>query len=233
MTAVWAWACPSHRVDMTCIWPGSNRSKEEGSGRMVQLLTEANAALHPPPSSSAAARDSAHFRGSKLPCEPIGPDGRGGCQGGHPCPPSGVCPPLAGEPVRISASPRAPWVALDGGDCCPGTTNCTGGKGPYAMSTGGDCPSTAGPLCDDTPGCLAFGQMRSFVTHFFFDTTASCVAASKASNPIGFDFKCGGPPAEVLRYHSIEHVDAKLPWLCFTRDNAMDPTPILPAHLDE
>lgn len=144
MTAVWAWACPSHRVDMTCIWPGSNRSKEEGSGRMVQLLTEANAALHPPPSSSAAARDSAHFRGSKLPCEPIGPDGRGGCQGGHPCPPSGVCPPLAGEPVRISASPRAPWVALDGGDCCPGTTNCTGGKGPYAMSTGGGLPVNGG-----------------------------------------------------------------------------------------
>ena len=197
MTAVWAWACPSHRVDMTCIWPGSNRSKEEGSGRMVQLLTEANAALHPPPSSSSASSSSAR------------------------------------QPVRISASPRAPWAALDGGDCCPGTTNCTGGKGPYAISTGGDDPSMAGPLCDDTPGCLAFGQMRSFVTHFFFDTTASCVAASKASNPIGFDFKCGGPPAEVLRYHSIEHVVAKLPWLCFTRDNAMDPTSILPARLDE
>lgn len=49
MTAVWAWACPSHRADMTCIWPGSNRSKEEGSGRMVELLTETNAALYPTP----------------------------------------------------------------------------------------------------------------------------------------------------------------------------------------
>jgi hypothetical protein len=42
LTTIWAWACPSHRKDMVCIWPGSARPKEEGSDAMLQMITKAN-----------------------------------------------------------------------------------------------------------------------------------------------------------------------------------------------
>lgn len=45
LTALWAWACPSHRSDMACVWPNSTRPQEIGSNRMVALLAAANAAM--------------------------------------------------------------------------------------------------------------------------------------------------------------------------------------------
>jgi hypothetical protein len=45
LSAIWAWECPSHRHDMTCIWPNSTVPKETGSNRMVGLLQQANANL--------------------------------------------------------------------------------------------------------------------------------------------------------------------------------------------
>ena len=42
LSTIWAWACPSHRADMACIWPNSTRAKEAGSNRMLKLLTTAN-----------------------------------------------------------------------------------------------------------------------------------------------------------------------------------------------
>ena len=46
LTTIWAWACPSHRGDMVCIWPNSTRPKERGSKRMIDLLAEANARMN-------------------------------------------------------------------------------------------------------------------------------------------------------------------------------------------
>eukprot|EP00911_Craspedida_sp_UC1_P000266 UC1_evm4s202 len=42
LSTVWAWACPTHRADMNCIWPGSNDPREAGSARMIALLQNAN-----------------------------------------------------------------------------------------------------------------------------------------------------------------------------------------------
>lgn len=45
LSSIWAWECPSHRSDMVCIWPGSERGDESGSDRMASLLRSANAKL--------------------------------------------------------------------------------------------------------------------------------------------------------------------------------------------
>lgn len=45
LSAIWAWQCPSHRKDMTCIWPNSKVAKEAGSNRMVGLIQQANKEL--------------------------------------------------------------------------------------------------------------------------------------------------------------------------------------------
>jgi len=45
LSTIWAWSCPSHRADMVCIWPGSQRAKESGSDRMVSDIRSANAAM--------------------------------------------------------------------------------------------------------------------------------------------------------------------------------------------
>jgi hypothetical protein len=45
VSTIWAWACPSHRRDMVCIWPGSTRPKEAGSSAMVKVISGANAAM--------------------------------------------------------------------------------------------------------------------------------------------------------------------------------------------
>lgn len=45
LSLIWAWECPSHRSDMVCIWPGSDRADESGSDRMAGLLRSANAKL--------------------------------------------------------------------------------------------------------------------------------------------------------------------------------------------
>lgn len=42
LSTVWAFESPSHREDMTEIWPGSNRPKEQGSMRMLRLIAIAN-----------------------------------------------------------------------------------------------------------------------------------------------------------------------------------------------
>ena len=132
----------------------------------------------------------------------------------------------AGFPSGLNSNGKArsplanpPWIQLAGGDCCPGVTNCSTGNGPYAVSTGGDYPATTGPVCDKTPGCIAFGQMYSFVTHYYFDSAASCSAAQYAAAPIAFSFECNSGPATVPRYRSTRHVVSKEPWSCYTRDN--------------
>mmetsp|Transcript_11824 Transcript_11824/g.30382 ORF Transcript_11824/g.30382 Transcript_11824/m.30382 type:complete len:444 (+) Transcript_11824:226-1557(+) len=45
LSTIWAWACPSHRADMVCIWPESARPKETGSDRMVADIVAANKAM--------------------------------------------------------------------------------------------------------------------------------------------------------------------------------------------
>ena len=42
LSTIWAFESPSHRKDMVEIWPGSTRTKELGSGRMLQLIAAAN-----------------------------------------------------------------------------------------------------------------------------------------------------------------------------------------------
>ena len=42
LSTIWAFESPSHRKDMTEIWPGSTRPKERGSARMLQLIAAAN-----------------------------------------------------------------------------------------------------------------------------------------------------------------------------------------------
>eukprot|EP01043_Picozoa_sp_COSAG02_P038869 COSAG02_NODE_3029_length_7507_cov_4.542953_6_plen_139_part_00 len=42
LSTIWAFESPSHRKDMTEIWPGSSRLKEQGSARMLQLIATAN-----------------------------------------------------------------------------------------------------------------------------------------------------------------------------------------------
>ena len=46
ISSVWAWACPSHRKDMVCIWPGQpDGEKESGTKPMLALLKNANKRL--------------------------------------------------------------------------------------------------------------------------------------------------------------------------------------------
>lgn len=45
LSTIWAWACPSHRADMVCIWPGSSRAKELGSDKMIADIHTANTAM--------------------------------------------------------------------------------------------------------------------------------------------------------------------------------------------
>ena len=44
-SAIWAWGCYTHRSDMNCIFPGSDRPAEAGSDTMVAVLQETNAEL--------------------------------------------------------------------------------------------------------------------------------------------------------------------------------------------
>ena len=46
LTTIWAWACPSHRTDMVCIFMNSSLPKEAGSHRMARLLAAANNNMH-------------------------------------------------------------------------------------------------------------------------------------------------------------------------------------------
>jgi hypothetical protein len=45
LSAIWAWECPSHRNDMVCIYPKSNRPLEQGSDVMLALIQAANSKL--------------------------------------------------------------------------------------------------------------------------------------------------------------------------------------------
>ncbi len=45
LSSIWAWECASHRHEMQCIYPNSDRPSDSGSGRMVALLRQANAQL--------------------------------------------------------------------------------------------------------------------------------------------------------------------------------------------
>jgi hypothetical protein len=42
LSTIWAFESPSHRKDMSEIWVGSSRPKEQGSTRMLQLIASAN-----------------------------------------------------------------------------------------------------------------------------------------------------------------------------------------------
>ena len=107
---------------------------------------------------------------------------------------------------------NATWTTLIGGDCCPLLSNCSTGAGPHVMSTGGDYPQVARATCDATPGCIAFGQMKSFVTIFHFTSRAACEASE-----IGYGYSCGAAPATVSSYAStLAPAHAKLPWTCET-----------------
>ena len=72
------------------------------------------------------------------------------------------------------------------------------------------------PICDKTPGCVAFGQMQAFVTHYYFESQVACEAAAKAPQPIAGSFMCGSAPAEVSAYGSTVKVVSKMPWSCYT-----------------
>jgi hypothetical protein len=114
------------------------------------------------------------------------------------------------------------YSVLTGGDCCPASTNCTGGRGPYAISTGGDYPSMTSSICDDTPGCVAFGQMTAFVTHYYFHSRDACEQASQSARPIAGSFKCASPPASTPTYLSTVRVISKMPWACYTSSIVAD-----------
>lgn len=46
LSAIWAWACPSHRRDMVCIWPGEpDGQKETGTNATLAMLANANRQL--------------------------------------------------------------------------------------------------------------------------------------------------------------------------------------------
>ena len=113
------------------------------------------------------------------------------------------------------------YASLAGGDCCPMATNCSGGSGPYAVSTGGDYPESTGLVCDDTTGCVAFGQMKSFVTHYYFSSKETCKAAQSAPAHAGgmnaSSWACSAEPVGPdLEYWSTkEPVPSKMPWTCF------------------
>ena len=74
----------------------------------------------------------------------------------------------------------------------------------------------AEPICDKTTGCVAFGQMLGFVTHYYFESQAACDAAANASQPIASNFMCGSPPATAPTYASTVKVVSKMPWRCYT-----------------
>jgi hypothetical protein len=68
--------------------------------------------------------------------------------------------------LAASAHGSRNYTEIKGGDCCPGTTACKPhptSPGPFAVSTGGDYPSISSKLCDQVVGCVAFGQMYSYV----------------------------------------------------------------------
>ena len=47
LSAIWAFACPSHRKDMVCIWPGEpDGAKEKGTPAALAILSNANKRLH-------------------------------------------------------------------------------------------------------------------------------------------------------------------------------------------
>lgn len=111
---------------------------------------------------------------------------------------------------------NATWTTLIGGDCCPLLSNCSTGAGPHVMSTGGDYPQVARATCDATPGCIAFGQMKSFVTIFHFTSRAACEASDRSNVSLG-GYSCGAAPATVSSYAStLAPAHAKLPWTCET-----------------
>ena len=45
ISAIWAWECYTHRSDMNCIFPGSDREEEAGSDTMIQVLKDTNRQL--------------------------------------------------------------------------------------------------------------------------------------------------------------------------------------------
>lgn len=127
---------------------------------------------------------------------------------------SSYCSPPEVTKVADGVTSRT-YGEIQGGDCCPGATNCTGGVGPYAISTGGDYPSMSKPRCDSTPGCVAFGQMYAYVTRFHFESKDSCEASARSNQSLG-DYHCDDGPASPAEYHSVTPIHAKAPYACFT-----------------
>jgi len=110
------------------------------------------------------------------------------------------------------------YKELPGGDCCPGVSECEGGTGPFAISTGGDYPEMSKPVCDRTPGCEAFGQMYKYVTRFHFSSKDTCEASQRSNVSLG-DYHCDeGPvsPVALADYSSVLPMHAKMPYTCFT-----------------
>merc|ERR1712046_22080 len=130
---------------------------------------------------------------------------------------------IGGLEDEVTALPPRSYTELLGGDCCPGTSDCKEGSGPYAVSTGGDYPEMSKMVCDRTNGCVAFGQMESFVTRFHFDSKEACLAARKLTPSIGFQFNCGGAvQSGAIEYKSVNATalsPAKMPVVCYTTAN--------------
>ena len=115
--------------------------------------------------------------------------------------------------------------------CCfetaPSLTVCvaTAGKdglGPYAVSTGGDYPDAAEQVCDATAGCVAFGQMYSYVSRFHFESAAACKASQAAGGAASLgEYHCegGGEGGEPIAYRSSVPMEGKAPYTCYTTAN--------------
>merc|ERR1711998_810729 len=105
------------------------------------------------------------------------------------------------------------------GDCCPGLKDCAEGSGPYAMSTGGDYPSLSSKTCDGTEGCMAFGQMFAYVTHFHFASRGACMTSQNSNTSLG-EYHCDAPPRSPtvasFKYLSTAPQHGKMPFVCYT-----------------
>merc|ERR1711981_454314 len=107
-----------------------------------------------------------------------------------------------------------------------GKTGCKGGPGPYSISTGGDYPQMTKPVCDKTPGCVAFGQMYKYVTRYHFSSKDTCEASSRSNHSLG-DYHCDEAPISPVvlsSFLSVAPMHAKMPYACYTtsQSSALD-----------
>ena len=128
-----------------------------------------------------------------------------------------MCEEPQTAPFGVCVNVTAPvYTKLKGnGDCCPIGDACKGGTGPYAVSTGDDYPAASMAACDRIPGCVAVGQMYSYVTRYHFSSKTACVESSKASPAPAFEYECDYAPVTSRGYESVAPMKAKAPWACY------------------